>query len=204
MEINSLVLGPLGTNCYLVSGEKGAVVIDPGFKSDEVKSFLEKHSDKERMIILTHAHFDHIGAAPELQEELDIKIAIGEKDNPALADGNINMSIAFNFDIKPFSADILLKDGEILNVGDLCFKIIETPGHTVGGISLLSGDVLFSGDTLFYESVGRTDLPGGDFNTLLMSLERLFELDENTKVYSGHGVPTTINHEKNHNPYRKK
>ncbi len=204
MEINSLVLGPLGTNCYLVSGKKGAAVIDPGFKSDEVDSFLEKNSDKERMIILTHAHFDHIGAAPEIREKSNIKIAIGEKDNPALSDGNINMSTAFNYDIKPFSADVMLNDGEILNVGDLCFKIIETPGHTVGGISLLSGDVLFSGDTLFYESVGRTDLPGGDFNTLLMSLERLFELDGNTKVYSGHGVPTTINHEKNNNPYRKK
>lgn len=204
MEINSLVLGPLGTNCYLISGKEGAVVIDPGFKSEEVETFLENNSDKERMIILTHAHFDHIGLAPELRKKLGVKIAIGEKDNPALSDANINMSSAFNFNIEPFSADILLKDRQTFKVGDLSFDIIETPGHTVGGISLLSDGNLFSGDTLFYESVGRTDLPGGDFNTLLMSLEKLFELDGNTKVYSGHGITTTINHERNHNPYRKK
>ena len=201
MEIKVLPLGHIGTNCYLVSGEKGAVIIDPGFDSPIVTEFLKENSHKEKLIILTHAHFDHIGAAPKLRKETDTKIAIGVKDNPALSDVNINLATLFNSDIEPFTADIMLYNGDEFTVGDLCFKVIDTPGHTVGGICLLSDDILFSGDTLFYQSVGRTDLPGGNLNTLINSVKKLFELNGDTTVYPGHGKLTTIDHEKKYNPY---
>lgn len=201
MEIKALPLGAIGTNCYLILGEKAAIVIDPGFPNDEAVKFLKDNREKERLIILTHAHFDHIGFALELSKATDTKIAIGEKDNPALSDSSLNLSTLFNVYMEPFSADILLKDGEKLSLGDITFKIIETPGHTVGGICLLSDKILFSGDTLFFQSVGRTDLPGGDLKTLINSIKRLFELADDTKVYPGHGKTTTIAHEKKFNPY---
>ena len=204
MEIKVLELGSIGTNCYLISGEKGAVVIDPGFESDTVTEFLNENSQKDRMIILTHAHFDHIGAAPKLRNETDVKIAIGILDNPALSDVNINLASLFGTDLEPFSANLLLKEGDLIEVGDLSFKVIYTPGHTMGSISLLLDDTLFSGDTLFLQSIGRTDLPGGDFKTLLESLEKLFLLDGEIKVLPGHGGPTNIKHEREYNPYRKK
>ena len=112
MEIKVLELGNIGTNCYLIKGETGAVVIDPGFDCDEVREFLTENAHKEKMIILTHSHFDHIGAAPLLRELTDTKIAIGTLDNPALADVNINLSLLFGCDLAPFSADILLNGGD--------------------------------------------------------------------------------------------
>lgn len=201
MEIKTIPLGEIKTNCYLVSSQKAAIVIDPGFASEETESFLKANSDKEILILLTHAHFDHIGDALRLKEVASTKIAIGELDNPALSDASVNLSYMFGSQIKPFSADLLFKDGDEHRIGDLSFKVILTPGHTKGGVCYLFGDKLFSGDTLFFESVGRTDLPGGDFSVLKESVYRLFELDDKTAVFPGHGPETTIEHEKNHNPY---
>lgn len=204
MEIKVLELGEIGVNCYLISSDNGAVVIDPGFESEIVTNFLKENSNKDRMIILTHSHFDHISAAEKLKNDTDTKIAIGVFDNPALSDVNLNLAYLFGVNLPPFSADILLYDGDLFKVGDLEFKIIHTPGHTIGGISLLVEDVLISGDTLFYQSIGRTDFPGGDFKTLLDSLEKLFKLDGDITVLPGHGPSTTIKHEREYNPYRKK
>ena len=157
MEIKALVLGVLDVNCYLVSTEKAAVVIDPGFRSVEALDFLKNAKDKERLILLTHGHFDHIGYADELARLTDTKIAIGEFDAPALSENTVNLSALFGAPLKPFCADIILADGQMLNVGDIEFKVIHTPGHTVGGVCYLCGDTLFSGDTLFAGSIGRTD-----------------------------------------------
>lgn len=201
MEIKALTLGSLQVNCYLVLTNKAAVVIDPGFDSQEVAAFLSENQDKERVILLTHAHFDHIGAAPDLREKYGVKIAIGEIDNPALSDSYLNMAEIFGIRIPRFSADILLKDGDELTVGDLAFKVIHTPGHTKGSVSYLCDDVLFSGDTLFYASVGRTDFIGGDFNELSASIKRLYLLPDSTEVLPGHGGRTTIKHEKLYNPF---
>jgi len=201
MEIKTLQLGYLSKNSYLLSSEKGAVVIDPGYKSDEVTSFLNDNKDKERLIFLTHNHFDHIGAALELSRNTNTKIAIGLYDNKGLSNPEINLSLQFGSITEPFSADVLLKDSQILEVGDLKFKIIHTPGHTVGGICLLIDKFIFVGDTLFYESIGRTDFPGGSFDEIKKSILKLYDLDENLTVLSGHGPETTINHEKLFNPY---
>ena len=201
MEIKAVVLGILGVNCYCIQGETGAVVIDPGYKSQVVEDFLKNNADKERLIILTHNHFDHIGFADELSKNTDTKIAIGEYEKAGLENPQINLSLNFAKKMTAPEAQILLKDNEKLRVGDLQFTVWHTPGHTVGGICLLADNCVFSGDTLFFESVGRTDFPGGSVIELENSVLRLYGLDDSTKVYPGHGPETTIHHEKISNPY---
>lgn len=203
MKIDTVLLGSFQVNCYLISTDKSAIVIDPGFNSSYVEDFLLKNADKERMILLTHAHFDHIGGALQLKEKTGVKIAIGRIDEPSLSDENYNLSTLFNAYIKPFNADILLDDGEITKIGDITLKTIHTPGHTRGSVGYLIENNLFSGDTLFNLSVGRTDFPGGNTKQLLNSVKKLFALDDNIKVFSGHGATTTIGYEKINNPYIK-
>lgn len=201
MEIKALVLGNIEVNCYLVSTDKAAVVIDPGYRSIEALEFLQNATDKERLILLTHGHFDHIGFADELSAITNTKIAIGEKDAPALEDNNVNLSALFGMPISTFSADILLSDKDEISVGDLTFKVMHTPGHTVGGVCYLCEDILFSGDTLFEGSIGRTDFPGGDFETLKNSIKRIYALPNDTVLLSGHGDQTTVLNEKRYNPF---
>lgn len=201
MEINVLHLGHIAVNCYLISTENAAIVIDPGFKSSKTEEFLKENSNKERLILLTHAHFDHIGDAKRLKDATGVKIAIGEKDNPALSDTALNLSDKFHAHVPEFSADILLKDEQLLRVGDIEIKVIFTPGHTEGGVSFLMEDYLFSGDTLFKMSIGRTDLPGGNFEVLKNSVHKIFELPNETVVLPGHGEKTTVGYEKKYNPF---
>ncbi len=203
MEIKVLKLGDIEVNCYLITTQNSALVIDCGFYDKQIADFLKENSNKDRMILLTHAHFDHIGGALLLREETGVKIAIGEKENQFLSDHNINLSKMFGAELKPFSADVLLKDGEILKIGDIEIRVMETAGHTLGSVSYLINNVLFSGDTLFYESIGRTDFPTGSFFTLSNSIKKLYELDGNIEVLSGHGPKTTISHEKLYNPFVK-
>lgn len=201
MEIKTLVLGHIHTNCYLVSTDKAAIVIDPAFKSAAVEDFLLQNSDKERLILLTHAHFDHIGAAPFLRENTGVKIAVGEFDNADLSDHAVNLSDRFHAHIPPFSADITFSDGAEFSVGDVNIKVLHTPGHTVGSVCYLTDNVLFAGDTLFYESIGRTDFPKSNHSDMMKSLSRLLNLDGNIRVLSGHGPETDIEHEKIYNPF---
>lgn len=201
MEIKILPLGHIGANCYMLSTEKAAVVIDPGFKSETVLQFLIDNSHKERLILLTHAHFDHIGGADSLRKSTDTKIGIGEFDNAALMDTRRNLSDLFHAKLSPFSADLLFSDNQTFSVGDIDFKVIHTPGHTPGGVCYLVGDILFSGDTLFKGSIGRTDFFDGDFKALEKSVKRLYTIDGKTTVLSGHGEATTIEEEKNFNPF---
>lgn len=199
MEINVLKLGSCETNCYLISTDKAAIVIDPGVYSETVLDFLKNNMEKERMILLTHAHFDHIGGADTLRNACNTKIGIGISENDGLSDVNKNLSNLFGVNISPFSADCFFYDGEIFTVGDIEFKIIETPGHTIGGVCYLTENFLFSGDTLFYGSVGRTDFPNSDFSLLKKSVQKLYKLKNETVVLSGHGPKTTIGYEKEHN-----
>lgn len=201
MEIKTLPLGEIQANCYLISTDKSAVVIDPGFDCDEVTNFLLLNENKERLILLTHAHFDHIGGALGLREKTNTKIGIGAMDNPSLSDLSVNLSALFGAELSPFSADRLFNDKDEFTVGDITFKVLHTPGHTIGGVCYLTDGILFSGDTLFQGSIGRTDFPGGDFRTLEKSVKGLYTLKGDTVVLSGHGYKTTIENEKNYNPF---
>lgn len=202
MKIKTIVLGQIQTNCYLISSDKSALVIDPAFYSKSVEDFLLENDYKERLILITHAHFDHISGAEELRRKTGVKIAIGEIENQYLSDANINLSELFGERLNPFSADILLEDGQEIELGELNIKTIHTPGHTKGGVCYMINGKLFSGDTLFYESIGRTDFPTGDYKILMHSINKLFEsLDGETEVFSGHGFKTTLNHERLYNPF---
>lgn len=201
MEIKTLVLGALQSNCYLISTPKTAVIIDPGFDSNITLDFLKQNKDKQRLILLTHGHFDHIGGAKALREATNTKIAISKEDSQFLLDPNLNLSAQFGEALPPFEADILIDLEDEISAGDLTFKIIKTPGHTTGGLCFLIGEYLFSGDTLFCRSIGRTDFPNGNFSQLKASIEKLYTLDDNTIVLSGHGPKTTIAEEKLYNPF---
>ena len=189
------------TNCYLIEGERGVVVIDPGYKREAILDFLKENEDKERLILLTHGHFDHIGGAEYLRLETGVKIGIGALDEPALSDDVLNCAVNFKRVISPFNADYLYNDGDVISVGDITLKVMHTPGHTVGGVCYLADGVVFTGDTLFKGTIGRDEFPGGDLETLKKSVKRLYTLDEDTVIYAGHGDSSTIGEEKNENPF---
>ena len=204
MEVKLLLKGHLATysNCYGVLTDKAAIVVDPGKYTLELADFLKSNADKPRLILITHAHYDHIGGALELREKTGVKIAIGKNEEFALSDKAFNLSGRFTPAIPAFNADYTIEDEEEFTVGDITIKAFETPGHTVGGMCYLMNDNLFSGDMLFYETVGRVDLPGGDINEMKQSLDRMMWIfDDEIKVYSGHGEETTIGHERKYNPY---
>lgn len=204
MKVEFLLKGHLATysNCYGILTEKAAVVVDPGKYTLELKNFLNANSDKTRLILITHAHYDHIGGAIQLREETGVKIAIGKNEEFALSDRAFNLSGRFTPEIPAFNADYTIEDEEEFTVGDITVKAFETPGHTIGGMCYLMGECLFSGDMLFYETVGRVDLPGGNIEEMKESLDRIMWLfDDEIKVYSGHGEMTTIGHERINNPY---
>lgn len=204
MKVEFLLKGHLATysNCYGILTEKAAIVVDPGKYTLELKKFLNANSDKTRLILITHAHYDHIGGAIQLREETGVKIAIGKNEEFALSDRAFNLSGRFTPEIPAFNADYTIEDEEEFTVGDITVKAFETPGHTIGGMCYLMGECLFSGDMLFYETVGRVDLPGGNIEEMKESLDRIMWLfDDEIKVYSGHGEMTTIGHERVNNPY---
>ncbi len=203
MTVKKLALGQLQANCYLLSTDSAAVCIDIGAFDKRVLDFFEENSDKQRLILLTHAHFDHIGGADKLRELTGVEIAIGEKDAPALTDKAKTLSRLFGINVEPFDADITVCDGQEFTVGDITFKAIETAGHTLGGMCYLTDNMLFCGDTLFEGSIGRTDCYGGDGQALLKSLKKLALLPDDTRVFSGHGGDTTIGNERRYNPYMK-
>jgi glyoxylase-like metal-dependent hydrolase (beta-lactamase superfamily II) len=199
-----LPLGKFQTNCYIIADDasKEAAVIDPADDFQEIKQFIEKHNLKVKYILLTHAHGDHILALPELKAFSKAPIGINIADEDMLRDCNINMSGQFTKIPIEAKSDFYLKDGDILELGNTKVRIIHTPGHTKGGISILFEKELMSGDTLFLMGIGRTDFYGGDYSTLINSIKtKLFILPEDIKVHPGHGSSTTILHEKNNNPF---
>ncbi len=203
MELKILPVSGQGANCYLIKTENAALVIDPFEAYPEIIDFFEKNSAKEKIILLTHRHFDHILGVFKLHELFGAKIIIGEMDEVGLRESEESLSSWVGLEQVPIEADITVSDGEVLNLGGTEFKVLHTPGHTVGSVCYIAEDCVFSGDTLFRGTVGRTDLPTGSNEALKLSLSKLKTLDKNYKVYPGHGSPTTLEDEIKNNPYMK-
>ena len=212
LYINSLVVSPCETNCYLVGPlECGAspsrtgevIAIDPGGDADLILRLIESEGLTVTAIVNTHGHGDHIGANADLKARFDCPIMIHVADADFLTDPMLNLSGCFGEEtaLSP-AADRLLQDGDEIEVGPVTFRVIHTPGHTPGGICLYTDGRLFAGDTLFAGSVGRTDFPGGSMDHLITGIrEKLLVLPDDTIVYPGHGPTTTIGDEKIVNPY---
>ena len=202
MIIKQFVLGQLENNVYLVMDDKTkkAVLIDATALSPEITETVKKLNAEVEYILLTHGHFDHIMGLSALKKALNTEAVI-HKDDLTISDNLNEYTRLFNIpDSIPPKYEIYIKDGDIIPVGNMKIKVIHTPGHTEGGVCYLIDDKLFSGDTLFRESVGRTDLFGGNFKKLSDSIKnKLFTLPDNITVYPGHGSQTTIGHEKKYN-----
>lgn len=204
MFIKCLKVGQLGTNCYVVCDKiaNRAVIIDPGADAQRIVSALADTECQADYVLLTHGHYDHMGAAREVLDKTGAKLAVFEEELAFLNDPDANLNNMFvKTAYEPFSPDLLLRDGETLTVGALEFKFIHMPGHTPGSCSILCQDELFSGDTLFREDVGRTDLPGGSAQALRLSVRKMADLPGEYQVLPGHGEFTTMSHEREMNPY---
>ena len=208
MLIKDLVVGPIGANCIILGCEatREAVVIDPGDDGDRILKALSEEKLTVKAILNTHGHFDHVGANKRLKEVTGADIMIHEADAGMLQELSVTaMAFGLKAENSP-PADRLLCDGEAIRFGELELKVLHTPGHTPGGVTFYceKEKTAFAGDTLFYGSIGRTDLPGGNYGTLISSIKtQLFALPDETVVFTGHGPKTTIGTEKQYNPFLK-
>ena len=195
MKQVTMALGAYQTNCYMIWADDSAscVVIDPGYQAETVLAQAKKQGKTIEAILLTHGHFDHVGAVRELAADTDCAVYICPEDlsmPPQLTAGPLYYTHTYG-------------EGDVLKLAGLTIRVIQTPGHTPGSVCLLVEDSMFSGDTLFEGSCGRTDLPGGDWAVILKSLKRLKEMDRDYKVYPGHGPATTLAEEQMYNPYMR-
>ena len=203
MILKKLVVGPLASNCYIVGSEssKEGMIIDPG---DEAEVISRKVKDLElnvKSVVLTHTHIDHIGALKEVKEATGAEVAIHGDDAQAFQAKSATTMLGLSYPTPP-PPDRLLKDGNNIDIGDLHFLVLHTPGHSPGSICLLGQGMVFSGDTLFNYGIGRADLPGGSYSQLMNSIHtKLMILPDNTVVYPGHGPKTTIGTERTDNPF---
>jgi len=204
MIIKTIVVGPLDVNCYIFGCEdtKVAAIIDPGDNADEIIKVIDKEGLKPEFIINTHAHFDHIGGVKAIQEHFKIDFFL-HKEDLFLVENASEQATAFG--LSPISkpdVNKFVNNGDKISLGDKVINVIHTPGHSPGGVCYHVDNNVFVGDTMFASSIGRTDLPGGSYETLISSIkERLFPLGDSTTVYPGHGPSTTIENEREHNPF---
>jgi hydroxyacylglutathione hydrolase len=208
MKVDRLILGPFETNCYVVRRDesaRGGVIIDPGLDPEELLDFLSRQELQPVAVLLTHGHIDHIAGTAALREHYpQIKLYIHKLDAPMLTNPQTNLSMLTGDTFTAPAADVLLEDGDTIEEAGVKLKVLHTPGHTPGGICLYAEPegILFAGDTLFADSVGRTDFPGGSMGQLLTSIQRrLLVLPDTTAVYPGHGMRTTLAREKRANPF---
>lgn len=211
MKINHYVVGQVQTNCYVVINEenKECFFVDPGASAKALAERIRKDELKPVAVLLTHGHFDHAGAAEELAKEFDIKVYVHEAEKDTLSNPQKNVSWMVGAS-ESYHADVYLKDEEVITLAGYEIKVLHTPGHTEGGCCyyIAAEDVVFTGDTLFAQSVGRTDFPGGSMsqivrsiNEKLMTLNEAGNLETDVMVYPGHNDPTTIETERINNPY---
>lgn len=201
-EVVRLVLGPLQTNCYLVicPATHAALVIDPADDPDQILKTVQKKGARVEQILVTHGHSDHLGALPDLRQATGARVLLHRLDAELMQQGGRFYGLQAR-QLPQLLPDVRLEGGEELSIGQLAGTVIPTPGHTPGGVTLRVADLLFTGDTLFAQGVGRVDLPGGNLDELLESIQRLFDLPEEYTVYPGHGPSSTIGTEKRDNPY---
>ena len=204
MQVIYKKVGMLQTNCSIVYDEDSlqAAVIDPGDKADAILEDIKKHGLKVKYIFLTHGHYDHIMAVNKVKDETGAQVVIHEADSrhlkdPKMASNGLTVSRA------KCQADITVKGGEVFDVGNMKFEYIHTPGHTKGSCVLRCGDTLFAGDTLFKNDCGRCDLPDGNYKSMLSSLKILHDLEGDYKVIPGHDDFTTLEQERQNNPYMR-
>ena len=208
LKIDRLILGAFETNCYVVRRDEAArecLIIDTGLDGRELVEFLQEHQLTPLAVVLTHGHADHIvGLAMLRQRFAGIKVFIHQLDAHLLTDSDSNLSALAGLTFATEPADVLLREGDVIEEAGVRLQVLHTPGHTVGGICLYAeaDGLVFAGDTLFADSVGRTDFPGGDMDQLIESIQKkLFTLPDRTAVYPGHGMRTTVGREKRANPY---
>lgn len=204
-EVLRYIVGPVCTNCYLLVNHKTGelLVVDPGDQAQLIEKQIEKTGAKPVAILLTHGHFDHAGAAEELADKYQISIYAHEAEKETLEDPRLNLCGMIG-EHKVYRADVFVKDEEVLNLAGFSIRVFFTPGHTIGGCCYYIADekILFSGDTLFQESVGRTDFPRGSASDLIRAIrEKLMPLPDDVTVYTGHDESTLIGYERMHNPY---
>ena len=207
MILEMLTLGALYTNCYIAgcSETREGLIIDPGFDRDteaeKVLTRVEQHRLEVKYIVNTHGHPDHTAGNGLLKDATGAPIVIHELDAPKLTDSSKNLSLLFGLHVTSPPADQTLKEGDIIQTGKVQLKVLHTPGHSKGSISLLGDNVVFTGDTLFAGSIGRYDFPDASYKEIMNSLKRLATLPDHLKVYPGHGPTSTIGQEKRSNPF---
>lgn len=204
MNVYTKPLGMVQANCCLIASERGhAAIVDPGGDVAVVKSMLTEFQLVPKMVLLTHGHFDHIAGLWDLLDEWKIPVYLHPEDHEMLEDIQKALCgmVPLYFNYRPGLILHSLKEGDCVALDELSIQVLHTPGHTKGSVCYLVEDTLFSGDTLFAGSVGRTDLPGGDIKTLSQSLQKLLALKTDYTIYSGHGPATTLQRERNSNPF---
>lgn len=204
MQIKSTVASICETNSYMLSGDDYAFFIDVGEIDDTMIDFAYKNQKKpHKAILLTHCHFDHIGGVEKVKSFWNCDVIIGKNDADGLQNPQVNLSGLWTDNNISLIADRTVSDGDVFNIGPKEIRVIETPGHTVGGVCYIIDDLIFTGDTLFKGSIGRYDLPTSDYGALLNSLKKISKIKQNLKVYAGHGPTTTLEDERENNPYMR-
>lgn len=204
MKLYRMPLGALGTNCYIVVDESNqhCLVVDPGGEGERLVALLKEKGLQPEAVILTHGHGDHIGGVQAVVDAFKVPIYINKGDEEFLTNSNLNLSGAIGQPVKVTGDIRFIKEDDVIHLGEYSFKVIETPGHTPGGVCFYGEGMVLAGDSLFLESIGRTDFPGSSYEDLIDSVRhKLFTLPEETVVYPGHGPETTIGHEKTYNPF---
>lgn len=203
LKIKCAVFGELGNNCYFITDEATgkSALVDCTDADEKMLKFIGD-ADLE-YILLTHGHFDHIGGVKEIQEKFGAKVVISEEDAPMLSSGKLSIAAFCGAKQNNTTADILVKEGDILALGKTKIKVMATPGHTKGGVCYIADDNIFTGDTLFFCSCGRTDFPGGSYKEIKESLKRLADMKGDYKLYPGHDRATSLAFERQNNPYMR-
>lgn len=204
MKIYTMALGELQTNCYIIVNEqtKQAVLVDPGAEAKRITDFLNSNELKLEAILLTHGHADHIGALDKVRAQTGAPVYIHEADAPMLSNAAANLSSFIGADRTYKPAEHFVQDGDFLNLAGMQIYVMHTPGHTKGGCCYALDKDVIVGDTIFCESIGRTDLPGGSYKQLLTGIkEKILTLPDDTKLYPGHGPATDVAWERKMNPF---